>query len=73
MSPTRIRPQPKGASSPSKPIVLPVMYEPTKEEVKRIEARYQCRLKSSDKADRYLVTIDDAMKVRADQKKKRAS
>jgi len=63
----------EGASSPSKPIVLPVMYEPTKEEVKRIEARYQCRLKSSDKADRYLVTIDDAMKVRADQKKKRAS
>ena len=63
----------QSASSPSKPIVLPVMYEPTKEEVKRIEARYQCRLKSSDKADRYLVTIDDAMKVRADQKKKRMS
>lgn len=62
-----------GASSPSKPIVLPVMYEPTKEEIKRIEARYQCRLKSSDKADRYLVTIDDAMKVRADQKKRRTS
>ena len=57
----------------SKPTVLPVMYEPTREEAKRIEARYQCRLKSSDRADRYLRTIDDAMKVRVDQKKRSAS
>jgi hypothetical protein len=63
----------EGAASPSKPIVLPVMYEPTKEDLQRIEARYHCRLKSSDKADRYLVTIDHAMKVRADQKKRRTS
>jgi hypothetical protein len=63
----------QGAAAPSKPTVLPVMYEPTPEETRQIEARYQCRLKSSDKPDRYLVTIDDAMKVRADQKKRRAS
>lgn len=63
----------EGAASPSKPTVLPVMYEPTREEAKRIEARYQCRLTSSDRADRYLRTIDDAMKARADQKKRRAS
>jgi hypothetical protein len=63
----------QGAASSSKPTVLPVMYEPTREEARQIEARYQCRLKSSDKPDRYLVTIDDAMKVRADQKKRRAS
>lgn len=61
------------ATSPTKPTVLPVMYEPTRDEARQIEARYQCRLKSSDKPDRYLVTIDDAMKVRADQKKRRAS
>jgi hypothetical protein len=60
----------QGAASPSKPTVLPVMYEPTREQAKAIEARYQCRLKSSDRADRYLSTIDDAMKVRADRKKK---
>lgn len=60
----------QGGASASKPTVLPVMYEPTREEVKAIEARYQCRLKSSDRADRYLATIDDAMKVRADRKKK---
>lgn len=63
----------QGAASPSKPTVLPVMYEPTREEAKEIEARYQCRLKSSDRADRYLATIDDAMKARAAQKKKRTS
>jgi hypothetical protein len=63
----------QGAASASKPTVLPVMYEPTREEARQIEARYQCRLKSSDKPDRYLVTIDDAMKLRADQKKRRAS
>lgn len=60
----------EGAASPSKPTVLPVMYEPTREEARQIEARYKCRLKSSDRPDRYLVSIDDAMKVRADQKKK---
>jgi hypothetical protein len=49
------------------------MYEPTKEEAKDVEARYQCRLKSSDRADRYLTTIDDKMKARADQRKKKAS
>lgn len=59
--------------SPSKPTVLPVMYEPTKAEEKEIEARYQCRLTSSDRADRYLVTIDNAMKARVDQKKKKRS
>jgi hypothetical protein len=63
----------EGAASASKPTVLPVMYEPSREEAKRIEARYQCRLKSSDRADRYLRTIDDAMKVRVDQKKRSAS
>lgn len=63
----------QGAASSSKPAVLPVMYEPTKETAREIEARYQCRLKSSDRADRYLATIDDAMKARADQKKRKAA
>jgi hypothetical protein len=60
----------QGATSPSRPTVLPVMYEPTREEAKEVESRYQCWLKSSDRADRYLLTIDDAMKARAAQKKK---
>jgi hypothetical protein len=62
-----------GAASVSRPTILPVMYEPTAEEAKRIQAQYQCRLKSSDRPDRYLRTIDDAMTVRTEQKKRKAS
>jgi ABC-type amino acid transport substrate-binding protein len=59
---------------PSKPTVLPVMYQPTSDEARSVEARYQCRLTSADRADRYLSAIDNAMKARADEKKrKRAS
>jgi hypothetical protein len=60
----------QGAASAAKPTVLPVMYEPTREEAREIENRYQCRLKSSDRTDRYLRTIDDAMKARVDRRKK---
>jgi ABC-type amino acid transport substrate-binding protein len=60
-------------NAPAKPRVLPVMFEPTKEEAKAIEARYQCRLTSGDRSMRYLSAIDDAMKARADQRKKKVS
>ena len=63
----------QAATAPSAPTVLPVMYEPTKEEAKDIEARYHCQLKSSDRLDRYLSTIDDAMKGRVAQRKKKIS
>jgi hypothetical protein len=59
--------------SPSRPSVLPVMYEPTKAEAKEMEARYQCRLTNADRVDRYLVAIDDAMKIRVDRGKKKGS
>src|SRR6266699_6819183 len=39
--------------------------------MKEIEARYQCRLKSSNRGGRYLIAIADAMKARADGKKNR--
>ena len=60
------------SAAPSKPTVLPVMYRPAKEEVHTIEARYQCRLTSADRADRYLATIDNAMKSRADERRKKS-
>ena len=63
----------QATTAPSRPAVLPVMYEPTKAEAKEIETRYQCRLMSSDRADRYLVAIDNAMKTRIDQGKKKGS
>jgi hypothetical protein len=60
----------RAAASSSKPSVLPVMYEPTQDEIRAIETRYQCRLKTSDRPDRFLVAIDDVMKVRVERKKK---
>jgi hypothetical protein len=61
----------QASAAPSKPTVLPVMYRPTQEQVQTVEARYQCRLTSSDRTDRYLAAIDNAMKARADEKKKK--
>ena len=60
----------QAATSPSAPGVLPVMYEPTKDEIKQVEARYHCQIKSSDRVDQYLSSIDDAMKARVAQKKR---
>ena len=59
------------SAAPSKPTVLPVMYRPTNAEAQTVEARYQCRLTSADRAERYLSAIDTAMKARADEKKKK--
>jgi len=59
--------------APAKPRVLPIMFEPTKEEAKAVESRFQCRLTASDRSDRYLSAIDDAMKTRVAQRKKKAS
>jgi len=63
----------QASTAPANPRVLPVMFQPTKDEAKAIESKYQCRLTSADRADRYLAAIDDAMKARADQKKKNKS
>ncbi|HEX7795515.1 MAG TPA: hypothetical protein VF456_14235 [Vicinamibacterales bacterium] len=60
----------QAAAVTSMPGVLPVMSEPTKEEIKEVEARYHCQLKSTDRVDRYLSSIDDAMKVRVALRKK---
>lgn len=58
----RVAKQADGA--PTHPRVLPVMFEPTKEQAKAVEERYQCRLTASDRSGRYLAAIDDAMKAR---------
>jgi hypothetical protein len=54
----------KAEQSASKPTVLPVMYKPTKAEAEAVRTRFQCELKSSDRAVRYLAVIDDQMEVR---------
>jgi hypothetical protein len=54
----------KAEQSASKPTVLPVMYKPTKAEAEAVKTRFQCELKSSDRAVRYLAVIDEQMQVR---------
>jgi len=62
----------QAGAAPTHPNVLPVMFEPTKEEAKAVETRYSCRLTSSDRPDRYLSAIDDAMKIRVAERKKKS-
>ena len=62
----------QAGAAPTHPNVLPVMFEPTKEEAKAVETRYNCRLTSADRPDRYLSAIDDAMKVRVAERKKKS-
>jgi hypothetical protein len=59
-------------AAPTQPIVMPVMFQPSKEEAKAIEARCNCHLTSGDRPDRYLSAIDDAMKARVAQRKKKS-
>ena len=62
----------KVQSSPTKPTVLPVMYKPSKAEADALEKQLNCRLKASDRSDRFLTIIDDAMKARTKDGRGRA-
>jgi hypothetical protein len=54
----------QAASVPSNPTVVPVLDDSNKEQAKIIQKQCNCRLKASDKATRYLMVVDDAMKAR---------
>jgi len=56
--------KPRAEQSPSKPMVLPLMYKPTKAEAEAVKTRYRTELKSSDRPARYLSAIDDEMQAR---------
>ena len=58
--------------SPARPKVLPVLYEPTRDEARVVEARYMCRFTPDDRGDRYLLTIDEAMTIRLNERKRKA-
>lgn len=55
-------------SAPTRPKVLPVMFNPTKQQISGVEARYKQNLKSGDRSIKYLSAIEDVMKA----KKKKA-
>src|SRR5260370_20469111 len=49
------------SSAPSKPVVLPVAYKPTKEIQSAAQKQYHCLLKGPSDTDHYLAAIDQAM------------
>jgi hypothetical protein len=40
------------------------VYRPAKDEADALQKQYNCRLMASDRSERYLAVIDDAMKSR---------
>lgn len=57
--------KPRAELSPSKPMVLPLLYKPTRAEAEAVKTRYRTELKSSDRPERYLSAIDHEMQARA--------
>jgi hypothetical protein len=48
-------------SAPSKPVLLPVAFQASKEEQSAAQKRYHCLLKAPSNSENYLVAIDQAM------------
>ena len=51
-------------SAPSRPILLPIVYDPTAEELAAARQRFACVMRSPSKKQHYLAVIDDAMVLR---------
>lgn len=56
--------EPEVASAPSRPSLLPVIYNPTGEELAAAERAYSCVMRSPSKNQHFLAVIDDAMELR---------
>ena len=51
-------------SAPSKPVVLPILFKPSKAEFAAAQREYKFALKAPADAVQYLIAIDEAMKLR---------
>ena len=49
----------------SRPILLPILYDPTPEEQAAAERQYRCVMRSPSKKQHFLAVIDDAMVLRS--------
>ena len=58
-------------SSPARPVLLPVIYNPTGEELAEAEAEFSCVVRSPSTKKHYLAVIDDAMVQRKKQAQSR--
>ena len=52
-------------SAPSRPVVLPVAYNSSKEEQTAAQKKFHCLLKAPSNSDQYLAAIDQAMDWRS--------
>jgi hypothetical protein len=59
------RAQQRVQSTPSRPMVLPVIYKSTKAEATQVEKMYHCVLKAPGSSSQYLAAIDEAMELRS--------
>jgi hypothetical protein len=64
---SRVEAQAKEA--PTRPTVLPTLYNPSPAELTAAESQFQCVLKSPGKEKDYLAVVDEAMATRAKQGK----
>jgi hypothetical protein len=55
--------------APTRPTVIPTLYEPSSAELKAAESEFQCVLASPGKDKDYLAVVDEAMAARARQAK----
>ena len=51
-------------SSPARPVLLPVIYNPTGEELAEAEAEFSCVMRSASTSKHYLAVIEEAMVLR---------
>jgi hypothetical protein len=56
--------EPVVRAAPSRPTLLPIVYEPTPEQLEAARKRFECVMSSPGKKQRYLAVIDDAMVLR---------
>ncbi len=56
--------EPEVGSAPSRPYLLPVIHNPTGEELAEAERLHRCVMRSPSKKQHYLAVIDEALKQR---------
>lgn len=61
--------EPDVRAAPSKPILLPVIYNPTGQELKAAEKRYACVMKAPSRNQDYLTVINEALALRSEHAK----
>lgn len=61
--------EPEVRAAASKPALLPIIYNPTGEELAAAEKQFKCVMKSPSKKQHYLAVIDDALVIRAKQER----